>query len=111
MCPSDWRSARTPWFLGSGLVEEGAAFEESRPLFGADLHVSGREEEDLVGYALHAAYWHDDFGRPRSHGCVNLSPIDARYVFLWSSPSVPEHWQAAYAGDSTEPGTAINIHP
>jgi hypothetical protein len=63
------------------------------------------------GYALHGAYWHDDFGRPRSHGCVNLAPIDARYVFLWSTPSVPEHWQAAYVGDSTEPGTTINIHP
>ncbi len=32
------------------------------------------------GYALHAAYWHDDFGRARSHGCVNVSPIDARYL-------------------------------
>ena len=36
------------------------------------------------GYALHAAYWHDDFGRPRSHGCINMAPIDARYVFNWS---------------------------
>jgi hypothetical protein len=63
------------------------------------------------GYALHAAYWHDAFGRPRSHGCVNLAPIDARYVFLWSSPNVPEHWQAAYTGENTEPGTIVNIHP
>lgn len=63
------------------------------------------------GYALHAAYWHDDFGRPRSHGCVNLAPIDARYVFLWSTPTVPDHWQATYAGESTEQGTTINIHP
>lgn len=64
------------------------------------------------GYALHAAYWHDDFGRPRSHGCVNLAPIDARYVFLWSAPSVPEHWHASYVSDKkTEPGTLINIHP
>ena len=29
------------------------------------------------GYALHAAYWHDVFGTPRSHGCVNLAPVDA----------------------------------
>ncbi|HVJ17245.1 MAG TPA: L,D-transpeptidase [Polyangiaceae bacterium] len=63
------------------------------------------------GYALHGAYWHDDFGRSRSHGCVNLAPIDARYVFMWSAPSVPEHWHAAYAGDQTEQGTLINIHP
>ncbi len=38
------------------------------------------------GYALHAAYWHDAFGRPRSHGCVNLSPYDAWWIFKWSEP-------------------------
>jgi hypothetical protein len=62
-------------------------------------------------YALHAAYWHDDFGRSRSHGCVNLAPIDARYVFFWSTPTVPEHWHAAYAGGPFENGTLVSIHP
>jgi hypothetical protein len=38
------------------------------------------------GYALHTAYWHDAFGRPRSHGCVNLSPYDAWWIFQWSAP-------------------------
>ena len=38
------------------------------------------------GYALHTAYWHDAFGRPRSHGCVNLSPYDAWWLFQWSAP-------------------------
>ena len=37
------------------------------------------------GYALHTAYWHDAFGRPRSHGCVNFSPYDAWWVFQWSA--------------------------
>ncbi len=62
------------------------------------------------GYALHAAYWHDDFGRPRSHGCVNLSPIDAHYVFNFSSPDVPDHWHASYASESFGAGTLIHIH-
>lgn len=62
------------------------------------------------GYAIHAAYWHDDFGRVRSHGCVNLAPIDARYVFRWSSPDVPEHWHAGYVSDSLGKGTIVNIH-
>ncbi|NOX62518.1 MAG: SH3 domain-containing protein [Chloroflexi bacterium] len=39
-----------------------------------------------AGYALHTAYWHDDFGRPRSHGCVNLAPYDAWWLFNWSAP-------------------------
>lgn len=65
-----------------------------------------------AGYALHAAYWHDDFGRARSHGCINLSPIDARYVFFWSSPDVPEHWHGAYSGQrGFEEGTLVNVHP
>jgi hypothetical protein len=63
------------------------------------------------GYALHGAYWHDDFGRARSHGCVNLSPIDARYVFFWSSPDVPEHWHGAEAGEALDKGTLIHIAP
>jgi hypothetical protein len=62
------------------------------------------------GYALHGAYWHDGFGKARSHGCVNLSPIDARYVFFWTDPGVPEHWHAAYSGQSFGNGTLVNIH-
>lgn len=62
------------------------------------------------GYALHAAYWHDDFGRPRSHGCVNLSPIDARYVFNWSLPDVPQHWHGGYVSEAMGKGTMIHIH-
>ncbi|MBC8450543.1 MAG: L,D-transpeptidase, partial [Chloroflexi bacterium] len=41
------------------------------------------------GYALHTAYWHDAFGSPRSHGCVNLSPYDAWWIFQWSEPGGP----------------------
>ncbi len=37
------------------------------------------------GYSLHTAYWHDSFGRPRSHGCVNLSPYDAWWIYQWSA--------------------------
>ena len=50
------------------------------------------------GYALHTAYWHDAFGRPRSHGCVNMSPYDAWWIFQWSgevgdrSPVVYVYW-------------------
>jgi hypothetical protein len=63
------------------------------------------------GYALHGAYWHDDFGRARSHGCVNLSPVDARYVFHWSSPDVPEHWHGVEAGEVLDKGTIVHIVP
>jgi lipoprotein-anchoring transpeptidase ErfK/SrfK len=63
------------------------------------------------GYALHAAYWHAEFGRPRSHGCVNLAPIDAYYVFQWSSPGLPALWHGVVASETMGGGTLVNIHP
>ncbi|HWB76422.1 MAG TPA: L,D-transpeptidase [Nannocystaceae bacterium] len=42
--------------------------------------------------ALHGAYWHDRFGNKRSHGCVNLAPLDARWVFDWAGPTLPRGW-------------------
>jgi hypothetical protein len=61
------------------------------------------------GYALHAAYWHDDFGRPRSHGCVNLSPVDARRVFMWTEPPLPEGWHAVKSGRTMGAGTWVRV--
>ncbi len=37
-------------------------------------------------YALHGAYWHNNFGTPMSHGCVNLAEEDAEWLFKWSFP-------------------------
>lgn len=42
--------------------------------------------------AIHGAYWHDKFGITKSHGCVNVAPLDARYVFEWVSPPLPPGW-------------------
>lgn len=42
--------------------------------------------------ALHGAFWHERFGLKRSHGCVNLAPLDAHHVFNLTSPDLPENW-------------------
>lgn len=42
------------------------------------------------GVALHGAYWHNDFGRPRSHGCINLRPDDALWLYRWTVFAAPE---------------------
>ena len=60
------------------------------------------------GQALHAAYWHNDFGNRRSHGCVNLSPIDAKWLYDWTAPHVPAGWLNRRA-DAKHPGTLIRI--
>lgn len=41
------------------------------------------------GVAIHSTFWHNDFGVPRSHGCVNARPEDAKFVFRWTLPQVP----------------------
>jgi len=42
-----------------------------------------------AGHALHGTYWHNDYGRPRSHGCVNLPSDAAKFLYRWSLPNVP----------------------
>ena len=60
------------------------------------------------GLALHTAYWHDQFGVRRSHGCVNLAPRDARWLYFWSDPQVPPGWTMA-AGVVEAPGSVVRV--
>ncbi|MGE3636595.1 MAG: L,D-transpeptidase [Sandaracinaceae bacterium] len=62
-----------------------------------------------LAYALHGAFWHRAFGYPRSHGCVNLAPRDAQWIFNWSDPYVPQGWHGAYPTED-HPGTWVWIH-
>jgi lipoprotein-anchoring transpeptidase ErfK/SrfK len=36
-------------------------------------------------YSLHGTYWHSDFGRPMSHGCINLPKSEAQWFYSWAS--------------------------
>ena len=60
------------------------------------------------GYGLHGTFWHRDFGNKHSHGCVNLTPLDAEYLFSWTSPKLPPGWTAALP-TPYEPGTLIRV--
>jgi lipoprotein-anchoring transpeptidase ErfK/SrfK len=40
-----------------------------------------------AGIAFHGTYWHDNFGYPMSHGCVNMRNEDALWLFRWTTPS------------------------
>jgi hypothetical protein len=59
-------------------------------------------------FAIHGAFWHDSFGRVRSHGCVNMAPADARWLFQWSEPLLPASWHGVFAHDG-HPGTYVYI--
>lgn len=60
------------------------------------------------GFALHAAYWHNRFGHKLSHGCVNLSPRDARHVFDLTTPVTRAGWIHAYETPA-HPGTTLRV--
>jgi hypothetical protein len=72
---------------------------------GPSVHMDNQDEDvenhyDLPGvpwtsyftseaHAFHGTYWHNDYGRPRSHGCVNLPPENAKWIYRWRRPNVP----------------------
>lgn len=62
------------------------------------------------GYAIHGAYWHNDFGiRPRSHGCVNMRIPDAEVIYNWAGPAMPQNTRALNSSPDN-PGIRIVVH-
>lgn len=57
------------------------------------------------GISFHGTYWHNDFGKPRSHGCINLSPNAARWVYRWTNPAVP-YGEVTWSKDE---GTQVEV--
>jgi hypothetical protein len=62
-------------------------------------------------FALHASFWHEEFGEPKSGGCVNLAPADAERLFAWTEPALPAGWQAVRPGGPNGRGTIVQIVP
>jgi len=60
------------------------------------------------GVALHGAFWHRKFGSVHSHGCVNMSPLDAMQLFDWTLPRLPRGWDASFP-TSAEPATLVRV--
>ena len=57
------------------------------------------------GVAIHGTYWHNDFGIPHSHGCINMRPEDAKWIFRWTLPSVPPDQRLVL-----QPGVGTRVH-
>jgi len=99
---------RTPTAVARVVAkhERATMVSEKRDLYSvADVPWTMYYDHD---FALHTAYWHDGFGDPRSHGCINLAPRDARRLYHWSSPDVPPGWTAVY-GDADTPGSLVRV--
>ncbi|HZD57864.1 MAG TPA: L,D-transpeptidase family protein [Anaerolineales bacterium] len=57
------------------------------------------------GYAMHGTYWHNNFGWPMSHGCVNMRNEDAKWIFRWSTPV-----NAEPVVEKTGYGTRVHVY-
>ena len=60
-------------------------------------------------FALHTAYWHEDFGQPMSAGCINLSPRDGEHLFRWTDPQLPPGWAGVAPSSLTGKGTFVVV--
>lgn len=106
-------SGKAPWYTPTGLFRVWAKVAQSK--------MSGRagypdsyflENVPWILYfkgsvGFHGAYWHDRFGTPQSHGCVNLSTEDARWLFNWATPTAISGWTVS---TPQNPGTWVWVH-
>ncbi len=60
------------------------------------------------GIAIHGAFWHNDFGERRSHGCINVKPEDAKWIFRWTTPYITLN-QSEQRMTYPEHGTIVSV--
>lgn len=72
------------------------------------MFFSNDEVPGWKGYAIHGTYWHNNFGHPMSHGCVNLKIPDAEKLYYWATPDLEGH--SSIKVTNHNPGTRIIIY-
>jgi lipoprotein-anchoring transpeptidase ErfK/SrfK len=72
------------------------------------MFFSNDEVAAARGFSLHGTYWHNNFGHPMSHGCVNMKTEEAGIIYHWSAPVVGEG--NTTKADRENPGTEIFIY-
>lgn len=73
------------------------------------MFFSNSEVAASRGFSLHGTYWHNNFGHPMSHGCVNMKTEEVEQLYYWATPTLPE---GKNSGNATpdNPGTEIIIY-
>ncbi|MBN2575257.1 MAG: L,D-transpeptidase [Deltaproteobacteria bacterium] len=113
--------------VATGVGAEGTVFATPRGIHRVRAKLLGAtmdnlEHTDVVPYyyeevpftqyigrvALHGVFWHDQFGAPRSHGCINLSLADAEWLFGFTEPPLRNGETEAAATDK-KPGTVVRV--
>ena len=61
------------------------------------------------GFGIHGTYWHNNFGHPMSHGCINMKTEEAEQLFHWANPVLPKGAYSVLASDDNS-GTRVIIY-
>ena len=61
-----------------------------------------------IGYSFHGTYWHENFGTPQSHGCINMKTPEAKILFEWADPKL--NGKTSQAATADNPGTKVIIY-
>lgn len=72
------------------------------------MYFYNEDTPQTVGYGLHAAYWHNNFGHPMSHGCINMRLEDAELLYYWAEPELKDNESIRATPDN--PGTELTIY-
>lgn len=64
----------------------------------------------MRGFSFHGTYWHDNFGHPMSHGCVNMRISEAQTLYEWASPVVTNQKAWSTLADASNTGTRVLIY-
>jgi len=91
--------------MQGGSKEKGTYYNLPNVPFTMFFH--NKEIPKWRGYGIHGAYWHNNFGHPMSHGCINMKTEDVEKIYNWAQPSSDKH--TVYASDEN-PGTPITIY-
>jgi lipoprotein-anchoring transpeptidase ErfK/SrfK len=59
-------------------------------------------------YSFHGTYWHNNFGQPMSHGCLNMTNADAKWLFDWAGP-VWDNKTIWFKSTADNPGTMVIV--
>lgn len=110
-------TGREPWVTPQGLFRIWVKLQTGRMQGGEVERGDNYYLQDVpwIMYfnrdvGLHASYWHDNFGTPRSHGCVNLSPLDAKWFYEWTSPVASQPSERVTYPNESNPGTWVYVY-
>lgn len=103
------KTASTP----TGIFRVDGKFRTATMVSSTDSNLVHSEVNYVMNFhgahALHGAYWHDGWGEKKSGGCVNLAPTDAKWVFEWTDPPVPEGWYGLRAIQEFGRSTIVRV--